>query len=196
MAKPLVRLRLYLPPHPSSIADMESSKPSNSPQQVAGSGSFFRMGPAVWLATGGWIGLIPVAPGTFGSLLGLPLAWGMALLPNVGLQAGALIAVFIVGVPICTAAARRMGGLKDPGSIVLDEVLGMAITLFMAPLEPPRFAVFFAGFLLFRLFDVVKPPPIKYLEALPNGLGIMADDCLAGVFAGSCLQLLLWSGRL
>ncbi|HEY2841017.1 MAG TPA: phosphatidylglycerophosphatase A [Pirellulales bacterium] len=152
-----------------------------------------RLGPAVWLATGSWIGLAPVAPGTFGSLLGLPLAWGIACIPSVWGQAGVLIALFAVGAPVCTVAARRMGGLKDPGAIVFDEILGMAITLFMIPLDPPRAVVFLAGFLLFRLFDVTKPPPIGRLERLPNGLGIMADDCLAGVFANLCLRLILWS---
>jgi len=155
-----------------------------------------RLGPAVWLATGGWVGLAPVAPGTFGSMLGLPVAWGISLLPSYWLQGAALVALFAVGVPVCTAATRRMGGLKDPGSIVLDEILGMAITLFMIPLDPPLLSIFLAGFLLFRLFDVTKPPPIGRLERLPNGLGIMADDCLAGVFANLGLQLILWSGIL
>lgn len=175
---------------------MDQTKPNDAVKTKPRFAAVVRQGPAVWLATGSWVGLAPMAPGTFGSLVGLPLAWGIAWLPSVWLQAGAVIALFAVGVPVCTAAARRMGGLKDPGAIVLDEILGMVITLFCIPLEPPRFAVFLAGFLLFRLFDVAKPPPIRRLERLPNGLGIMADDCLAGVFANVCLRLILWSGIL
>jgi phosphatidylglycerophosphatase A len=175
---------------------MDQSDPTHLPQLKPSAATLMRLGPAVWLATGGWVGLAPVAPGTFGSLVGFPVAWAISLIPSPWLQGAALVALFVVGVPVCTAAARRMGGLKDPGSIVFDEILGMAITLFMIPLDPPRVGVFLAGFLLFRLFDVTKPPPIKRLERLPDGLGVMADDCLAGVFANLCLRLILWSGVL
>jgi phosphatidylglycerophosphatase A len=175
---------------------MDETERTTAPTRKPSAGAMIRLGPAVWLATGGWVGLAPVAPGTFGSLVGLPVAWAISLIPSFWLQGAALAALFAVGVPVCTAAARRMGNLKDPGSIVFDEILGMAITLFMIPLDPPRFGVFLAGFLLFRLFDVTKPPPIGRLERLPNGLGVMADDCLAGVFANLCLRLILWSGIL
>src|SRR5688500_8523134 len=75
----------------------------------------WRYGPAVWLATGFWVGFCPVAPGTVGTLLGLPLAWGLSFL-HVGVQVAVLTMLSLAGIPLCTAAARELG-LKDPGSI-------------------------------------------------------------------------------
>lgn len=161
----------------------KSSPPAESP---------FRKGPIVWLATGAWIGFAPVAPGTFGSLFGLPLAWAIAFLPGVWLQGAATLALAAVGVPICTAAIRTLGGSKDPGSIVFDEIVGMAASLLAIDTSRPVNLI--AGFLLFRLFDIVKPPPVSNVERLPDGLGVMADDCVAAVYANLSLRLLLWIG--
>ncbi len=144
----------------------------------------------MWLATGFWTGLIPFAPGTWGALWGLPLAWGVSLLPQLWMQAAAIVAVCAAGVPICTAAARRLGGRKDPGSIVFDEIASMPITFFMLPLDRP--AVVIAGFLLHRFFDILKPQPARALERLPEGLGIMADDWIAGLYSSLALHLLVW----
>lgn len=151
--------------------------------------------PAVILATGLWIGRIPVAPGTFGSLLGLPLAWAISLLANPWLQAVAIIAICLLGVPICTAAARRLSGSKDPQQIVLDEIAGIAITFFLVPhVLMRRPLVLLIGFALFRFFDITKLPPARQLERLPTGLGIMADDWAAGVYACLVLHAILWTG--
>lgn len=164
-------------------ADSTASKPNP-----------FRLGVAVWIATGSWIGLIPFAPGTWGTLWGLPLAWGVSLLPGVWLQAAAIVVVCAAGIPICTAAARRLGK-KDPGSIVLDEIASLPITFFFLPYDHfpwDRPAVIVAGFLLHRLFDILKPQPARSLERLPEGLGIMADDWVAGVYSNLALRLVIW----
>jgi phosphatidylglycerophosphatase A len=150
----------------------------------------FRLGFAVWLATGLWIGLIPFAPGTWGTLWGIPLAWGVSKLPAIWMQAGAIVAVCVAGIPLCSAAARRLGGKKDPGSIVFDEIASLPITFFLVPLDRP--AVIVAGFLLHRIFDILKPQPARALERLPEGLGIMADDWIAGLYSNLALQLLVW----
>ncbi|HJT36298.1 MAG TPA: phosphatidylglycerophosphatase A [Pirellulales bacterium] len=146
------------------------------------------------VATGLGVGLIPLAPGTFGTLLGIPLAWGLQQVPHVGVRVLVIAVVCAVGVPICTLAARRLGGQKDPGSIVLDEIASLPITFFLIPLD--SVAVVAAGFILHRLFDITKPPPARQLERLPSGLGIMADDWIAGVYSNLALRLVLWSGLL
>ena len=146
---------------------------------------------AVILATGLGIGRIPWAPGTFGTLLGLPLAWAIGRLPNAGLQAAVIVAICAVGIPICTSAARRLRA-KDPGAIVLDEIASLPMTFFLVPFDNVWIIV--AGFLLHRLFDITKPPPARQLERLPEGLGIMADDWIAGLYSGVVLRLLMWSG--
>jgi len=149
------------------------------------------------LATGFWIGRVPFAPGTFGTLLGLPLAWGISFIPNVWLQATAVLAVCIVGVPICTTAARLLGGAKDPQMVVLDEIAAMPITFFLVSHDTlSRPLVLLAGFVLFRIFDITKPPPARQLEYLPMGLGIMADDWAAGVYSCLVLHAILWAGWL
>jgi phosphatidylglycerophosphatase A len=152
--------------------------------------------PAVILATGLWIGRIPVAPGTFGSLLGLPLAWAISMLASPWLQAAVIIAICLVGVPICTAAARHLSGSKDPQQIVLDEIAGIAITFFLVPHLMMRPLVLLIGFALFRFFDITKLPPARQLEHLPTGLGIMADDWAAGVYACLVLHVILYGNLL
>lgn len=146
-------------------------------------------GPAVWLATGFWAGFCPIAPGTVGALWGLPLAWGLSFLP-IEAQVAVLTVLFLAGVPLCTAAAKQLDA-KDPGSIVWDEIVSMGVVFLAVPITPVTLV---AGFLLHRLFDIAKPPPIRHLERLPDGLGIMADDLLAGAYAGVVLQGMLWLG--
>ena len=151
--------------------------------------------PAVILATGLWLGRIPAAPGTFGTLGGLPLAWAISLLANVALQGVVIVLICIAGIPICTVAARILGGPKDPGCIVLDEIASLPITFFLVPhqlMNQPL--VLIVGFALHRLFDITKPPPARQLERLPEGLGIMADDWAAGVYSCLALHAILWAG--
>jgi phosphatidylglycerophosphatase A len=147
---------------------------------------------AVFLATGAWVGFIPFAPGTFGALWGLPLAWVIAATPSVPLRIVVILAICAVGIPICTLAARNLGGKKDPGSIVFDEIASLPITFFLVPFD--SWAVVVAGFLLHRLFDITKPPPARQLERLPEGLGIMADDWIAGLYSNLALRVLFWFG--
>lgn len=145
----------------------------------------------VFTAQGFGLGLSPWAPGTFGSAGGVALAYALGqLLPAVALAAAAVIC--LASVPICTAAARELGGAKDPGSIVLDEMAAMPLVLWSLPVD--SCTVLAAGFALFRVFDISKLPPARQLERLPEGLGIMADDWAAAIYAHLALRGLLWWG--
>ena len=151
--------------------------------------------PVVILATGFWFGRSPVMPGTVGAIWGLPLAWGISLLPNVWLQALIIAVICLLGVPMCTIAARHLGGKKDPQQIVLDEIASLPITFFLVPHAVFVYPwVMLAGFVLHRIFDITKPPPARQLEQLPTGLGIMADDGAAGVYSCLALHAILWTG--
>ena len=146
----------------------------------------------VWIATAGPLGHSPLAPGTVGSLLGIPLAWGIGQLPWVWLELGTILAICAVGIPICGAAAKRLGAGKDPGAIVLDEIAALPIVFFLVKADGP--VAMLVGFALFRLFDIVKPPPARQAERLSGGLGIMADDWIAAVYANLVLQALVALG--
>ena len=141
---------------------------------------------AIWLATGAKFGLSPFAPGTIGALWGIPLAIGISYAPWIA-QVVVIILLLIVGVPICTEAARQLG-TKDPGSVVWDEIASVPITfLFVQPELVRSPWVLGLGFLLHRFFDIAKIPPARQFEALPDGWGIMSDDVAAGIY--SCLTL-------
>jgi phosphatidylglycerophosphatase A len=101
------------------------------------------------------------------------------------------LAVFItlIGIPAATQVARASGS-KDPQFVVIDEVAGQLIALIAVPLA---WKTFLAGFILFRVFDIVKPPPVRQLERLPEGTGIVLDDVAAGIYALIVMQLLLHS---
>src|SRR5262245_42689643 len=135
----------------------------------------------VWLATGMGLGLISPAPGTVGALWGLPLAWGVGYLPGVWWQLPAILAVNLVCIPLATAAGVALGGKKDNQAICCDEFASMPIVFLLTPLVNWKIGV--AGFLLHRAFDITKPPPARQLERLPDGLGVMADDWIAAVYA-------------
>ena len=134
------------------------------------------------LATGFGLGYAPFAPGTFGSLVGLPLAWTLQHLPLWGRCVAAALC-FVVGIPICAAGARLLG-LKDPGAVVVDEIAAFAVVFLLTPVNLLAAAL---GFALFRLFDIIKPWPARRLEELPGGLGIMADDFAAAVYSAAVL---------
>ncbi|MCA9101566.1 MAG: phosphatidylglycerophosphatase A [Planctomycetales bacterium] len=148
----------------------------------------------VGLATGGWVGLMPTAPGTFGALWGLPLAWLVERAAGAQwpLQLAMIVVLLLASVPVCTAAAALLGGKKDPGAIVLDEIASMPIVFLGVPLD--RWGVVLLGFALHRLFDISKPPPARQLERLPAGWGIMADDVAAGLYACVALHLVAATG--
>jgi len=141
---------------------------------------------ARWIATAFGSGYSPVAPGTAGSLVGLLLFWPLAGL-SWPVQAAACVAVFLVGTMAAGRVARDVGQ-EDPGLVVVDEVMGMWVTLVGLPFSPLT-AV--AGFLLFRVMDIFKPWPARSLEDLPGGLGIMADDAAAGVYANLLVRVVL-----
>lgn len=143
---------------------------------------------AVFIATVGYCGYFPIAPGTVGSAAGLVFYllvwWSQSPIVEVGL----IVALFAAGVWAGTITERYFGGI-DPGPIVLDEVVGMLITLAFIPVGV---AGALAGFVLFRIFDVVKPYPAGRFEQLHGGLGVMADDAMAAVYANLSLRLLIW----
>lgn len=140
---------------------------------------------AIALATAFGAGYAPVAPGTFGSAVGLVLWW---LLPrSTVVQFAAILIVFALG-SWSGSVAERHFKRTDPGHVVLDEVLGMQITLF---LNPVGWVGALIGFLLFRVADIVKPYPANKLEALHGGFGIMADDAMAAVYSNIALRLVL-----
>ena len=143
---------------------------------------------AVFVATVGYCGYFPIAPGTVGSAAGLVVYllvwWTKSPLVEAALIAG----VFAAGAWAGTQAERYFGGI-DPGPVVIDEVLGMLITLAFIPVG---WSGALAGFFLFRVFDVIKPYPANRLERLHGGLGVMADDAMAAVYANISLRLLIW----
>ena len=145
---------------------------------------------AVFIATVGYCGYFPIAPGTIGSAAGLIpyllVWWAQSPILEVGL----IVALFCAGVWAGTIAERYFGGI-DPGPIVIDEVVGMLVTLAFIPVG---LSGAIAGFVLFRIFDVIKPFPAGRLERLHGGFGVMADDAMAAIYANISLRLVLAFG--
>ena len=142
--------------------------------------------PALALATALGVGYVPFAPGTFGSAMGL-LLWA-ALPPSALAQAVAIVALFVLG-SWSGSVAERHFGRTDPGQVVIDEVMGMLITLF---LNPVGWKGAFVAFLFFRVADVIKPYPANRFEHLPGGVGVMADDGMAAIYANLAVRACLW----
>lgn len=144
---------------------------------------------ALALATSAGVGFIPFAPGTFGSLVGLLLWW---FVPSTAAFQLALIAgLFVLG-SWSGGVAERHFATTDPGQVVIDEVVGMLVTLFLNPVTWVGAVV---GFLLFRLSDIVKPFPANKLEQLHGGIGVMADDVMAGIYANLALRAIIFFSR-
>ena len=141
------------------------------------------------LATCLGVGYAPFAPGTFGSLAGLVLS---AVLPGLPLVQVSAVALSFAAGTWASAAAERHFRSTDPGPVVIDEVMGMLVTLFLVPVAWPGAIL---GFLWFRVFDVAKPYPANRLERLPGGIGIMADDFMAAVYANLALRATLAVGN-
>lgn len=143
---------------------------------------------AVFLATVAYCGYSPIAPGTAGSAAGLIVYllvwWTQSRL----VEASLIAVVFVVGTWAASHAERFFGAI-DPGPVVIDEVLGQLITLAFMPVG---ISAAIAGFVLFRIYDVIKPYPANRLERFHGGFGIMADDAMAGVYANLTLRLLMW----
>ncbi len=145
---------------------------------------------AIWIATGFGVGLISPAPGTIGGLWGLPLVWLIGQMSPAA-QGPTIAILVLASVAICSAAAQALGGSKDPQAIVLDEIVALPIVFLGTGSKSP--AVWIVGFLLFRLFDISKPPPARQVEHLHSGWGIVADDCVAAGYAWLALQGILWA---
>ena len=139
----------------------------------------------MFAATGAMVGYAPVAPGTWGTLVGIPLVLLCGLLPPAW-QAFAVV-LFIMGAIWIAQEAEILFGKKDPGAIVIDEMAGYLVALCGLPVTLPCLV---AGFLLFRFFDIVKPFPIRYFERqFSGGAGVVLDDIFAGLYAGLVLRL-------
>jgi phosphatidylglycerophosphatase A len=132
-------------------------------------------------------GLLPLAPGTWGTLFGLPLVGLMSRLSV--FYAGAFLGLFVVLAIWSSHSCREWFQEDDPSEIVIDEVAGLLLALFLLPLSGVGL---FGGFLLFRVFDILKPFPIGRVEKLRGGFGIVADDLVAGLYANLCLRLILF----
>ena len=150
--------------------------------------------PPFWaslVATFFGIGRLRLGPGTWGSVATVVI-WALAswrIPPEARTWAtiAAVIVVTIVGIPAATRVVRA-SGLKDPQFVVIDEVAGQLVALIAVPLA---WKTFLAGLILFRGFDILKPPPVRQLERLPEGFGIVIDDLGAGLYALICMHLLL-----
>ncbi len=155
--------------------------------------------PSVVAATFLWLGRIPFAPGTWGAMagVGVSLATGAAAAGLAGwasrpeastaIEAAMLVAANLVGIPICSAAARRLGRGSDPGSIVIDEALSLPLGMLVVPFGDRSLPVLVAGWVLHRVFDISKPFPCRRLEHLPGGLGVMADDWAAAAWMAAAM---------
>ena len=145
--------------------------------------------PIYFIAFGFGSGLMPIAPGTWGTLAAIPIYLLIA-----GMSCGAYltitVAAFILGVAVCDKVSSDLG-VHDYSGIVWDEVVGYMLTMFLAPVSILWMII---GFFLFRIFDIWKPQPIRYVDKhVHGGLGIMLDDVLAAVPAWIIMQLLVWA---
>ncbi len=138
----------------------------------------------LFISQGGYAGKFPFAPGTAGTVVGVFLYLGMKGLPPLQYLAGCVL-VILAGI-WAAGRAEVILGRKDSPSIVIDEIAGFLTAMFMAP---PGWLFILAGFLLFRAFDILKPWPLRRLEELHGGLGVMLDDIGAGVYTNLVLQL-------
>ncbi len=132
------------------------------------------------------VGLIPVAPGTCGTLAAVPLFFGMKYIGI--LYSVIFLIVFIPMAVWVSGISKRLLGRDDPPEVVIDEVAGFMLALFLLPLTWSSLTL---GFLLFRVFDILKPFPIGRLEKIRGGIGIVVDDLVAGVYANFCVRVLL-----
>jgi len=146
----------------------------------------FRNQVVMFLATGFYLGKIPVAPGTIGSLPGLLLCWAIS-----GISASAAVVVGLLLIVLAvwiSHEAEKLLGSKDPGSIVIDEIAGMFVTFFGLAFT---WKTAIAGFVVFRILDISKPFPVRQLERkLPGGVGVVADDLVAGLMANIILRII------
>ena len=141
----------------------------------------------LFLATCGFVGHVPVAPGTAGSLVGVALFYALRAFGGRFAEVTAILVLFAAGV-WAAGVAERHWQRRDPGPVVIDEVVGMLITVCWLPLTGLGV---FVGFLVFRVFDVWKPWPAARFESLHGGLGVMADDAMSGVYGQVLMRILV-----
>jgi len=147
----------------------------------------FRDKAVIFLATGCFVGKIPFAPGTWGSMAGLPICW---LLSQADVPGAVLGVLLIVALAVWVAGqAEKILAQKDPGCIVVDEIAGILITLIGLPWNVTSVC---AGFFIFRILDIVKPFPISWFEKkFSGGIGIVGDDVMAGILGNLILRMFL-----
>jgi phosphatidylglycerophosphatase A len=146
---------------------------------------FSKPNAVMFLATGGYIGRAPIAPGTFGSLVGLPIVYLLSKIP--WYAATIFMVILVLGSVWVAHLAEKQLEAKDPGCIVVDEIVGLCVTMLFIPLTLPTGL---AGFFLFRLFDVIKPPPVRQIDQmLGGGWGVVMDDVAAGVMANMTIRI-------
>ena len=141
----------------------------------------------LFIATCGYLGHVPVAPGTFGSAAGLVVFYAVRSTGSTVVELSVIFLLFAIGIWAGTVAERHYGGV-DPAPVVLDEVVGMLITLAFLPVSAAGAIV---GFFVFRVLDVVKPWPSARFERLPGGLGVMADDGMAALYGNLAMRGLI-----
>jgi len=141
---------------------------------------------AVWIASVGGLGYAPVAPGTVGSAAGVLIYW-LTRHWSMPAQLSIILVITVIGTWAATATARHVGR-EDPGVVVIDEVAGQLATL---AFTGAGMTAAIAGFLIFRVLDIIKPYPANRFERLHGGVGIMADDLMAGVYGCILLNLLM-----
>ena len=147
--------------------------------------------PAYLLAFGFGAGLVPKAPGTVGTLVAMPLFAALMYAPEIAHYA-VLLALFLIGLPVCARANHALG-VDDHGSIVWDEIVAFMLVLEFTPLS---WRWWLMAFLLFRLFDIWKPFPIRHVDRrVKGGFGAMLDDLLAALYAIVALQALQWLAK-
>jgi phosphatidylglycerophosphatase A len=147
---------------------------------------------AVLLATVGYVGHFPIAPGTAGSAVGLLVYAVLRFVsspPELDVAVTALIVVLFAAGCWAGSVAEAHYARTDPGYVVLDEVVGMLVTLLLVPVSATGALV---GFFLFRLFDIIKPFPARQCERLHGGVGIMTDDLVAGIYGNLALRAILY----
>ena len=160
----------------------------------------------LWVAQGFGVGRIPFAPGTWGAFLGLPWTWIVLSSGGLGSSWILTLAGVLAAVPVC-AAGERILGQRDPGSVVLDEIAVMPLVWLPAlsltwmhgvgistlVTHPVSWSSWGGGFVAFRVFDIWKPGPIRRIQELPGGWGVVADDVLAALAAGLVPVLIQWN---
>jgi phosphatidylglycerophosphatase A len=143
------------------------------------------------VATAGGAGYSPIAPGTCGTAVTIPLAWALADVP-IWAFIGAAVVITFIGV-LAAHYADRAWGTHDAQRIVIDEVAGYLVT--MIPVDKHHWGTLLTGFVVFRFFDIVKPPPVRWLdENLPGGWGVVFDDVAAGVMGAIVMAVLAYFG--